>query len=125
MPRKIFIVDDDKLLATMLADHLRAATPHQVAVFHTGEACLEQLHHQPDLVVLDFHLNNEVRDAADGLRILEKIKRLDRHVHVIMLSSQAQYGLALQTVQKGAEQYVVKGKDQFDQVHRIVRELLG
>ncbi|MBK6830928.1 MAG: response regulator [Flavobacteriales bacterium] len=57
-----------------------------------------------------------MRDAADGLRILEKIKTLDRQVHVIMLSSQAQYGIALQTVQKGAEQYVLKGRDQFDQI---------
>ena len=44
---------------------------------------------------------------------------------VIMLSSQAQYGIALQTVQKGAEQYVLKGRDQFDQIDRIVQEMLS
>lgn len=125
MPGKIFIVDDDRMLASMLADHLRANTPHQVSVFHTGEECLAQLHHHPDLVVLDYRLNNEVRDAADGLHILEKIKKLDRNVHVVMLSGQEQYGIALQTVQKGAEQYVLKGKDQFGEVERIVRGMLG
>ena len=123
--RKIFIVDDDVMLATMLADHLRSTTPHQVSVFHTGEECLAQLHHHPDLVILDFHLNNVVKDAADGLRILEKIKKLDRHVHVIMLSSQTQYGITLQTVAKGAEHYVIKGKEQFDEIDRIVREMPG
>ncbi|MEO8591041.1 MAG: response regulator [Flavobacteriales bacterium] len=123
--RKIFIVDDDMMLATMLADHLRSSFPHHVSVFHTGEECLAQLNEHPDLVVLDYHLNNVVKDAADGLRILEKIKKLDRQVHVIMLSSQTQYGIALQTVQKGAEQYVLKGKDQFDEIDRIVREMLG
>ena len=121
--RKIFIVDDDVMLATMLADHLRSTTPHQVSVFHTGEECLAQLHHHPDLVILDFHLNNVVKGAADGMRILERIKALDGRIHVIMLSSQTQYGVALQTVQKGAEQYVMKGKDQFDDVDRIVKEL--
>ena len=90
-----------------------------------GEECLAHLHEHPDLVILDYHLNNVVKDAADGLRILEKIKQMDRKVHVIMLSSQTQYGLALQTVQKGAEQYVLKGKDQFDQIDRCVREMLG
>ena len=123
--KKIFIVDDDMMLATMLADHLRATTPHQVSVFRTGEECLAQLHHGPDLVVLDYHLNNEVRDAADGARILERIKRLDRHVQVIMLSGQDRYGVALGTVQKGAAHYVVKGKGQFEEIGRIVKGMLG
>lgn len=125
MAHKIFIVDDDVMLATMLADHLRSSFPHQVEVFHTGEDCLAHLNEHPDLVILDYHLNNTVKDAADGLRILEKIKKMDRRVHVIMLSSQTQYGIALQTVQKGAEQYVVKGKDQFDEIDRIVGEMLN
>ncbi|MBK6753775.1 MAG: response regulator [Flavobacteriales bacterium] len=123
--KKIFIVDDDAMLATMLADHVRGTTPHQVSVFHTGEECLAQLHLHPDLVLLDYYLNSVVKDAADGMRILEKIKKLDRQVHVIMLSSQTQYGIALQTVQKGAEQYVIKGKDQFDEIDRLVKEMLG
>lgn len=124
MAKKIFIVDDDVMLATMLADHLRTSFPHHVEMFHTGEDCLARLNEHPDLVILDYHLNNTVKDAADGLRILEKIKKMDRRVHVIMLSSQAQYGVALQTMAKGAEQYVLKGKDQFDQVDRIVKEIL-
>lgn len=123
--KKIFIVDDDVMLATMLADHLRTTFPHDVTAFHTGEDCLAHLNEHPDLVVLDYHLNNTVKDAADGLRILEKIKKMDRSVHVIMLSSQTQYGVALQTVAKGAEQYVLKGKDQFDQIERIVKEMLA
>lgn len=111
--------------ATMLADHLRASTPHNVSVFRTGEECLAQLRHHPDLVILDFHLNSVVKEAADGLMILQQVKKLDKHVHVIMLSNQEQYGIALRTVQKGAEQYVVKGKDQFGEVERIVRGMLG
>ena len=122
--KKIFIVDDDVMLATMLADHLRGTFPVEVLEFHTGEACLAKLGEHPDLVILDYHLNNTVKDAADGLRILEKIKKMDRHVHVIMLISQTQYGVALQTVAKGAEHYVLKGKDQFDQIDRIVQGML-
>lgn len=113
------------MLATMLADHLTSTFPHEVIAFHTGEECLAHLDEHPDLVILDHHLNNVVKNAADGLHILAKIKELDRHMHVIMLSSQTHYGVALQTVQKGAEQYVLKGMDQFDEIDRIVREMLG
>jgi two-component system, OmpR family, response regulator len=88
--KKIFIVDDDMLLATMLADHLRSIFRHQVMTFSTGEECLSRLKERPDLMILDYHLNSVENDAADGLRILEKIKKQDVHVHVIMLSSQAQ-----------------------------------
>ena len=100
MAKKIFSVDDD----VMLADQLRSSFPHQVEVFHTGQDRLARLNGHPDLVILDHHLNNTVKNAADGLQILQRIKKLDRQVHVIMLSSQTQYGIALQTVQTGAEQ---------------------
>jgi hypothetical protein len=46
-------------------------------------------------------------------------------VRVIMLSGQTRFGIAIRTMRKGAEQVVVKGREQFDQIDRSVRELFG
>ncbi len=113
------------MLATMLADHLRAGFPHEVRVFHTGEDCLAQLGERPSLVIPDHHLDTVVKDAADGSLVLERIKERDPQVHVIMLSSRARFGIAMRTMRKGAEQCVVQGREQFDQIDRLVQELLG
>ena len=118
--RNIFVVDDDEMMASMLADHLQKNPFHKVTVFHTGEECVANLRMDPDVIILDYQLNNIVPDAADGLQILQQIKKIDRNVHVIMLSSQDEYGKALQTIVKGALEYVVKNDEAFKRIDHIL-----
>jgi two-component system OmpR family response regulator len=120
-PKKIFIVDDDTMLTEALKDWLTRKIPHQVSTFETGEACLERLFDNPDVVVLDYYLNTVSKDAANGMEILKEIKKYDPAIHVILLSSQENYRIALQTIQKGAEQYVVKDENAFEKVAEIIR----
>lgn len=122
-PKNIFIVDDDALFTEMLANYLAKNPLYIIRTFSTGEACLPELQQHPDIIILDYSLNSEFKDAANGLQILEAIRKLNKHVHVIMLSSQERYGIALQTIAKGAEQYVVKGTSAFKEVEDIIRQL--
>ena len=121
--KSIFIVDDDELFTDMLANYLAKNPLYTIRTFNTGEACLPELQQHPDIIILDYSLNSIFKDAANGLQILEAIRKLDKHVHVIMLSSQERYGIALQTIAKGAEQYVVKGTEAFKEVADIIRQL--
>ncbi len=122
-PKKIFIVDDDPMLTEALSDYLRRNAAHQISCFETGEACLAQIGEHPDVVVLDYHLNTRVKDAANGMEVLQSIRKIDKGIHVIMLSNQERYAIAMQTLQKGAEQYVIKDESAFEQVARIVNAL--
>ncbi len=122
-PKKIFIVDDDPMLTEALKDYLTRRIPHEVQIFHTGEACLNQLGSGPDLVILDFYMNTVQKEAANGLEILQVIKKHYPTVRVIMLSSQERYAVALQTIQKGAEQYVVKDEHAFEKIAQILAEI--
>src|SRR4051812_5778625 len=96
--KRIFVVDDDEMLSTALEDFLTRKTLHEVTLFSTGEECLKHLRDAPDVVILDYNLNSVSKDAANGMKILEAIKKSDRGIHVIMLSSQEAYGTALQTI---------------------------
>ena len=74
-PKKIFIVDDDTMLTEALKDYLTRNVPHDVLIFNTGEECLKHLNEDPDIIVLDFHLNSVQKDAANGMEILQVIKK--------------------------------------------------
>jgi two-component system OmpR family response regulator len=112
-PKKIFIVDDDAMLTEALKDYLTRRTPNEIHVFSTGEECLRHLSENPDVIILDYYLNTVQKDAANGMEILQVIKKHFPDIHVIMLSSQEHYAIALQTIQKGAEQYVIKDENAF------------
>lgn len=122
--RKIFIVEDDSLQSTLLKDRLTRDVPHQISVFSTGEECLRHLHENPEVVILDYNLDKDNKDAANGVTILGVIKKSNPDTHVIMLSSQERYSIALQSIQKGAEQYVIKDGDAFEKVNNLVNALI-
>ena len=98
----IFIVEDDEMMSEMLLDYISNNAMNKVRAFGTGEECLQNLNQNPDVIILDYNLNMVEPDAANGLVILEQIKKIDNNICVIMLSSQEQYGKALQTIVKGA-----------------------
>jgi len=57
------------------------------------------------------------------MEILQTIKKNYPLIHIIMLSSQERYGIALETIHQGAEQYVIKGEDAFETIAEMVNEL--
>lgn len=121
--KHIFIVDDNEMFAQMVQDHLNQTPAYKTTVFHTGEDALKHLHENPDLIILDFHLNDVYKEAADGLAILERIKKDQPRTQVIMLSSQEKYTVAAKTISKGAVQYVIKDDNAFDNISRIIGDL--
>jgi len=119
---KIFIVDDEPLLSEMLTDYLNDHIPDlSVVSFPTGEACLKSLHENPEIVVLDYYLNSIEKDAANGIDILREIKKKNKALPVIMLSSQKSYTTAAQTIGYGAMHYVIKGKEAFNEIKELIQ----
>ena len=54
-----------------------------------------------------------------------QMKKNNPKIHVIMLSSQERYSVALQTIQKGAEQYVMKDEEFFEKITTIINEIVN
>lgn len=118
----IFIVDDEPLLSEMLTDYLKEQyAGFNIKTFPTGEACLERLDEQPDAVVLDYYLNSKEKDAANGIDILKEIRKRNKALPVIMLSSQKSYATASQTITYGAMHYVIKGHDAFEEIFQLIK----
>jgi two-component system OmpR family response regulator len=122
IPKKIFIVDDDEMMAEALSDYLTRKVQHSVQIFNTGEDCLLHMDVHPDVIILDYFLNSMDKNAANGLQILEELRKKKTTAKIIMLSSQERYGVMLQSIQKGAETYLMKGHDSFEKINDIVND---
>ncbi len=122
-PRNIFIVDDDPMLAEACKDYLTRKIPHSITTFLTGEQCLKNISNTTDIIILDYYLNSTDKEAANGMEILKSIKLVYPQIHIIMLSSQERYAIAMQTIQKGAEHYIIKDKEAFIKIAELIESL--
>jgi len=118
--KKIFIVDDDPVLAEMLKDHLVKMTNYEITIFESGEQCLKSMSEKPGIVFLDYYLNSVNRDAMDGLEVLQEIKKADPDADVVILSGQDKIEVAVKTMQYGAFDYIVKGESAFYRAEKVV-----
>lgn len=117
---KIFLVDDDavflKLLEIQLLDH----ADFEIHSFATGELCIASLAKKPDVIILDYHLDGVVKSAINGIQTLDKIKKFDVEIPVIMLSSQDKIDVAVKCMHHEAYDYVVKSETAFVRLKKII-----
>lgn len=120
----IFLVDDDSTFLKMMAIEFRLHTDYLIETFATGEACLKELSKKPALIVLDFHLDGMSKDAMNGISTLEKIKETDKDIPVVMLSSQDKIEVAVDSIHKGAIDYIVKSETAFFRLQQLLPKIL-
>lgn len=116
----IFIVDDDPIQLDMLQDHLKKQSNYDIIAFSTGEDCLKNMHLKPNIVFLDYYLNSVVKDAMDGLDVLQEIKKVSPETDVVMLSGQDKIDVAVEVMKYGAFDYIVKGESAFYRAEKAV-----
>jgi len=109
----LFLVDDDALFLKSLEIEFVHHTDFTVETYATGELCLENLSHNPDVIILDYHLNGIDKDAMNGIETLDKIKAINPDIPVVMLSSQDKIDVAISCMHHRAFDYVVKSETAF------------
>ena len=71
---KLFLVDDDALFLKSLEIEFLQHADFTIETFATGELCMENLSHNPDVIILDYHLDGIDKNAMNGMETLDKIK---------------------------------------------------
>ena len=121
---KLFLVDDDAILLRLLAIEFEQQGDYIIETYSTGELCLDHLSHNPDAIVLDYHLDGVQENAINGLETLDRIKALKPHIPVVMLSSQDKIEVAINCMHHQAYDYVVKSETAFVRLHKIITTVL-
>ena len=122
---KIFLVDDDALFLKKLEIEFLQHGDFTIDTFATGELCLQQLEHQPDVVILDYHLDGIDKNAMDGLATLDNIKKYNPDIPVVMLSSQDKIDVAINCMHHRAFDYVVKSETAFVRLQKIITSIFS
>ena len=106
MEKKILIVDDDSKICTLLEKFLIKKGFYPITATN-GEGALEKVEKEnPTIVLLDIKM-----PGMDGITVLKKIKEINEHMAVIMITGVKDESIAKEAMELGAYDYITKPFD--------------
>ncbi len=117
----LFIVDDNQLMVTGLKNYLQTRFGNNLAIstFYSGKSALEKVDADTSIVILDYFLEGE-----NGNDVLKSIKQINPNTEVIMLSSNEDMGIAIDSFRNGATDYVIKGEKSWKKINSLVYKII-
>ncbi len=104
---RVLIVEDERDQAEMLGEFLRLSGPFLTQWAASLRALWEQLQAQKfDIILLDYKLPD-----GNGLMALKELPQRGHQLPVIMITGQGDERLAVQAMQLGAADYLIKGTE--------------
>jgi DNA-binding NtrC family response regulator len=117
---KLFLVDDDAVFLKMLEIEFLRHADFTIETYPTGEKCMENLSHNPDVIILDYRLDGIDKTAINGIQTLDRIKVFNPDIPVVMLSEQDKIEVAIDCMHHRAFDYVVKSETAFIRLQKII-----
>ncbi len=106
-PINVLVIDDSEddreLYARLLKRDMEVQTVDFARDGEEGLACYRDK--PSDCILLDFNM-----PGHDGLAVLERLKTIDPHVSVVMMTGEGNENIAVAAMKAGAMDYVVKDK---------------
>jgi two-component system OmpR family response regulator len=121
---KVFLVDDDSVFLKLMEIEFLQTHEYEIETYPTGELCIKNLDHRPDVIILDYLLDGIDKKAMNGIQTLDKIKEYDPTFPVVMLSSQDKIEVAIDCMHHKAFDYVVKSETAFIRIKKIIATIL-
>lgn len=101
---RIFIVEDDPWYGEVLSYHLSLNPDYDIQRFATGETCLKALQTSvPHLITIDYNLPD-----TNGIQLFRRLREQLPDTPVIVISGQQDVETAVELLQAGVDDYLVK-----------------
>lgn len=101
----IFIVEESTVYKDLIVGYIKSKKINNIRTYKTGEACLKDLHLNPDIIVLDYSFA-----GISGLELMIKIQNERPEIDFIFLSAQNDVEIAVKIMKLGASDYIVKNE---------------
>ena len=124
MSKKIFFVDDDKMILNLLEYTFQSRHDYRVITFQTGEQCLENLYREPKLIVLDHILAGPGEKLLSGLETLKEIRKRNQDIPVVILTGQGDDTLLSEFMENGANRYLTKDDFFIDSLIETIQQMI-
>ena len=124
MTRPIFFIDDDKVILNLMEFTFQSRHDYDVVCYDSGEKCLENLHQNPRLIVLDHILAGVGENTLNGLETLKEIRKVNKEVPVVILTGQGDDALLSEFMENGANRYLTKDDFFIDSLIETIQQML-
>ena len=122
----LFVIDDDKSMLEIIESFISTKFPEiRCMTFTDGESALDNLSEDPQMVILDYFLNEQDEKAENGFRILRRLKSVNPALPVVMLSGQHNPEIAADIIKAGAFDYIEKNGNSFEKLEIVLQNLLN
>ncbi len=125
MSRPIFFIDDDKVILNLMEFTFQSRHDYDVICYTTGEKCLENLHLNPRLIVLDHILAGTGDNCLNGLDTLKEIRKVNKDIPVIILTGQGDDTLLTEFMENGANRYLTKDDFFIDSLIETIQQVIS
>ncbi|MCC7513078.1 MAG: sigma-54-dependent Fis family transcriptional regulator [Bacteroidia bacterium] len=115
---KIFIVEDDAMVATLIRQSLSKNPDFEIQHFESAEECLNNLHLNPDIITIDYHL-----PGMNGVGLMRRIKDYNASIMCILVSGQDSLEVVVDSYKSGAQDYIIKNDNLFVNLENSVKNL--
>jgi len=103
---KVLVADDDPLICSLLKDFLIKKGFNPIIAMRGEEALKKIREDHPIVVLLDIKM-----PGMDGLMTLKKIKEINKHIGIIMITGVGDEDIAKEAMNLGAFDYIIKPVD--------------
>jgi two-component system, chemotaxis family, chemotaxis protein CheY len=101
---KVLVVDDSEMTRMIAKKTLKQLGVSDVCEAEDGQVALKVFQAEsPDVVFSDWNMPN-----MDGFTLLQEIRKLNKDVPVIMITTEGSRGKVVSAIQEGANDYLVK-----------------
>lgn len=105
---KILVVDDDPGVVVSLRLLLSTEGYSAITAGNPQEALYFVKNDEVDLVLMDLNYNLDTTSGAEGLSLIDGIKKLDDTLPVVVMTGWATIDIAVQAMQRGAGDFIQK-----------------
>jgi len=117
--RKILVVDDDDYMRESICETLRRRG-YDICAFGDGQSALDAMtKEQFDLVISDYKM-----PGMTGVELLERIRKTDTEIPFLIMTAFGTIDIAVETVKKGASDFLEKTQDLPQRLELKVVQLL-
>ena len=125
----IYIITSDELYGQTLKDFLKTKLDDTIMVqlFTTVQSCINEMGSweiKPDMIILDYSLNETFKNNTNGLDAIEHIKNISPDTMISIISDKNEMDTAIKTLRFADCNFVNKDQFLFSHLLNSIQECL-